>query len=513
MSPYREFRVQTLDRDITDGILLDDEGAAIYETGYGALLLTIIKLNDVATLNRYLATHPAAPGPGETDRFDAFWAAAYHGSTDALRILLEHYAAHSTQIIAPDARGFLLLNVACQFAQVDTARFLLDNHLAAGDIHARDDYGMTALLAAAASFFDLAYEENDKRDLMRDTMACSEELMLLLLDRGASARDAVTRADEKPRDTVLTLAISRASSKLVKRLIDEGADVHTKKMHFLNDGSFGGLDTIWDVTPLHIGSFYSNVEGIQTLLDNRGSGIYIADMVSCCDSFGRHPLHWAAGGPSPLEFALSNATTTIKLLLTSNPDTVNTQDKQGDTALHYAARSHAQRISKNSDTLKFLCENGADASLRDRKGQTPLHCLCFHAPGSEPIDTSLIPLLLAHGSDIGDADADGNTPLHLAVKNLQSVEAVQLLLNQGANVGAKNLIGNTPLHQAAGGHIWIQEGELTHNDRMRAQDEMMRVLQEAEGNLNLMDQENAAGKTPRLIREERRNRWLGKGPR
>jgi len=50
--------------------------------------------------------------------------------------------------------------------------------------------------------------------------------------------------------------------------------------------------------------------------------------------------------------------------------------------------------------------------------------------------------------------------------------------------------------------------KLTADDRIRAHDEMMRVLQDAGGNnVNLMDQPNAAGKTPRQIREEIRNKW------
>ena len=507
-SRYSEFHLKSLDWDLADGILLDEDGAAIYETEYSGLLLSIIRLNDVATLKRYLATHPRALGPGETHSYDPFWAAAYHGSTDALRVLLEHYAAHPNQTEAPNARGYLLLNVACQSAHVGTARFLLDNQLAAAEIHAQEAHGMTALLAAAASFVDSAYAENDRRDSMRDHVARGEELMLLLLDRGACAQDAITQGDKQPRDTVLTLAISQASSKLVKRLIDEGADIYTKKMHFFNDGLFGGSDTIWDVTPLHIGGFYSNVEGIRTLLDNRGSGIHVADIVSCRDSLGRLPLHWAAGGPGPLEDAMSHAAGTMRLLLASNPNTVNAQDKKGETALHYAVKSHARRGSKYSDTVKILCENGADAGLRDRNGQTPLHCLGFHILGYHPIDTGLFALLLAHGADVGDSDADGNTPLHLAARNLQYVEAVRFLLSQGADISVKNLKGNTPLHEAAGGNIWLQEMKLTPDDRMRVQDEMMRLLQDP--GVNLIDQENAAGKTPRVIREERRNTWLGK---
>lgn len=53
-SLYREFHVNTVDWQLANGILLDDDGPAIYETEYSGLLLSIIMLNGVATLNRYL---------------------------------------------------------------------------------------------------------------------------------------------------------------------------------------------------------------------------------------------------------------------------------------------------------------------------------------------------------------------------------------------------------------------------------------------------------------------------
>lgn len=116
-----------------------------------------------------------------------------------------------------------------------------------------------------------------------------------------------------------------------------------------------------------------NAEGIQALLDHRGSGIDIADMVSGRESLGLLPLHWTAGGPGPLEEdymfledgdIVPHAIGTIKLLLAGNLSTINVQDKQSDTALHYAVRSHALCGSKHSEIPKILFENGADAGLR-----------------------------------------------------------------------------------------------------------------------------------------------------
>lgn len=94
---------------------------------------------------------------------------------------------------------------------------------------------MPAVVAAAASFSDSAYAENDGHDSMPDHIARGEELVMLLPDRGACAHDTVTQGNEQPWDMVLTLAISHASSKLVKRLINNGADIYTEKMHLFQN--------------------------------------------------------------------------------------------------------------------------------------------------------------------------------------------------------------------------------------------------------------------------------------
>lgn len=123
---------------------------------------------------------------------------------------------------------------------------------------------------------------------------------------------------------------------------------------------------------------------------------------------------------------MSHAVDTIRLLLTSNPNTVNVQDKKVETATCYAIRNCALHEGKYADTVKILCENGADAGLRDRNEQTPLHCLSLNVRSSQPTDVDLIALLLAHGADVGDTDADGNTPLHHAARDMEYVEATSL---------------------------------------------------------------------------------------
>ena len=515
-SPYRQF--QRRPRQFADGdddrYALDDEnGAKIFETDTGDLLYTIIERNDTATLNRYLEKFPLILTPRLPYDEDAFYIAARDGRTDVLRVLLEYYAAHPTQTEGPNARGYLLLNVACRYAQIGTARFLLDNQPALGEIHARSEGGGTALLMAATS---LACAENDRHDSILEYVARGEQLMQLLLDKGADARDVLPCAWASPKDgqpckTVLGLAICRASPKLVKRLINQGADVHAKQSLSIMHGPLGQLDRVWDVTPLHVSSFYLNTEGIQVLFDHRDNSIDIADMVLCHDTNGRIPLHLAAGSEEhilPQDDIISHAISTTELLLASNPSTVNSQDNQGQTALHCAVSTYTRMRGKYLDVLKILCANGADASLREKNGKTPLHYIGFIVLASKPDSTAVIDLLLAHGTSIDDTDIDGNTPLHLIARNLQGVELARALLRRGASISTQNSKGNTPLHEAADGFIYLTGKILTPEYQISTQNDMIRVLQEVAGNTNLMDQLNIASKTPRQIRDETRNKWL-----
>lgn len=297
--------------------------------------------------------------------------------------------------------------------------------------------------------FDQQDHENETHNWIGDRIARGEKLMHLLLDRGASANDAIIdqRDDNdgqppQPDDNVLALAVSRASYKLMKRLIDGGADIHARKKHFDSDlggASFGRTKTTArDVTALHYGSFFRNSEGIQALLDHRGSDVDIADMVSARDSNGRLPLHWAAAGPGPVDEALLSendivprTVDTFKLLLTRNSNTINVQDNEGRTALHYAVSSRAGCGSRHSDlAIRFLCKYGADAGLQDSTGQTVLPNLSYWSVHGEPINTALIDLL-AHGAIMDHADKDGITALPIMAKVSYCRLSFELLLGLG----------------------------------------------------------------------------------
>ncbi|KAH8696474.1 ankyrin repeat-containing domain protein [Talaromyces proteolyticus] len=486
------------------------------------LLRKIIEVNDVTMLNQYIKSYGRiALDPAELH--DPFWIAAKCGSANALQVLLEYYKADPDQTQALAARGFFLLNTACQYAQLETARFLLDSDPPLGKAYTGDHRGGGALLSAAI------YKDN--RGWFRDRITRSEDLMHMLLDRGASVRDVVQVLRHSDDDntegklqqqqwpllkTVLGQAVSRASYKLLSRLIAEGADVHTRQYGM---GDFSGYGSAQEVTALHIGSSYWNSEGVQALIQHRGREIDVAEMVSVSDSNGCLPLHWAAVGSSDEDLLTEDKITskiisTFKLLIDGNTSTINIQDKMGSTALHYAVESHAACGNRHAYlVIKFLCENGADASLQDYKGQTVLHKLALRSIDGAPIDRALIELLLAHGANLDHIDADGNTALHIMARILRQRQAAQILITLGANFHAKNVKGNISLHEAVVGVLRPRQNlegnqeNVTPNDRIKAQDEIIEALENGAGDKrSLMDQPNAAGLTPRQSLEETRTR-------
>ncbi|KAH6884194.1 ankyrin repeat-containing domain protein [Thelonectria olida] len=457
-SPYRAFREcrsgvnDETPHEIPMTTIVDKDGSILFETEFGALLQTIVRQNDVAALEQYLAKAPLAIGSGEEPPKydDVFSIAAQSGSVDVLRILLERYSVSTTQTTLLQKRGLLLLHVASDCGQPQVVQFLLDNYPAYADIHVRDESGYTAIGSAASldgsGHFDFVWE--------RESPDRSEQVMDLLLDRGASASDVVLRPrswGERPEiicDTVLTLAARWARPQLIQRLIDGGADAQAKTSHADFSWEDNTENDIGDATAVFTSSLFANVDAIKVLLDCRGPGIDISDMVSCRDSQGRLPLHWAARKLIPDEIRRIPASKlrenaqrimgTLELLLEANPSTINIQDNKGNTPLHYAAQHYGQLGKEHNEIFKFLCDRGADASLRNKKRETPLHSLCCRTSGGLPIDVAAITILLEHSAKTTDADRDGNTPLHQMVSTLHNLEAAEFLVSHDADVSAKN---------------------------------------------------------------------------
>ncbi|EYE90852.1 ankyrin [Aspergillus ruber CBS 135680] len=307
-----------------------------------AQIYILLILSDVTTLSQYITKYTqAALAPGKVEYYDPFWVAVAHGSTDALHMLLEQYTANIAQTEPLDKRGFMVLDVAYRYVQLATARFLLDSQPLLGIVDARNRRGEAAILATAASLACLSCESCDY-DYFSERIACGEELMHLLLDRGASARDAIIPrrggGDGQPLHTVLGWAVCRSSYGLVKRLLDEGTDVHRRKQYM------NGY--------------------IQALLDHLDN---IVDRVAR-DSTGRLPPQWVAAGPTLGSVDGESIDTSLLDFLIAQGANTTTTDKDGNTTLHTMPRNLRQ-----VKAAQFLLNGEADISATSCDGNTPIH--------------------------------------------------------------------------------------------------------------------------------------------
>ena len=112
----------------------------------------------------------------------------------------------------------------------------------------------------------------------------------------------------------------------------------------------------------------------------------------------------------------------------------------------------------------------ADVESTDKRGRTALH----YAASEGEIE--IIVLLLEGAADINAADGKGATPLHLAVENL---DATRLLLMNGADVAAKNGEGKTPVDRALAEKMATEDLLVLWSDIKRGRKTANQALQQS----------------------------------
>ena len=228
----------------------------------------------------------------------------------------------------------------------------------------------------------------------------------------------------------------------VKRLIDDGADIHAK--------------TIFGRMPLHYAAQEGQTETALALI-KAGADIHAKTKLS-----GLMPLHVAAQegqtetalalvkagadihakteypGSMALHSAAQEGQTKTALALIKAGAYINAkQDLDGKTPLHVAAG--AGQI----DTALAIVKAGADINAEDKLGWTPLHIAALRGL----TETALA--LIKAGADIHAKDIDGWAPLHSAAEKGKT-ETALALIKAGAYIHATTNFGKTPLHVAAG---------------------------------------------------------------
>ena len=142
----------------------------------------------------------------------------------------------------------------------------------------------------------------------------------------------------------------------------------------------------------------------------------------------------------PVEFnpiihdaAASGNIPSIKYLLQKEKADINEQDKDGDTPLHMAIREN------QLETVKFLCQSGADVEKRNFSEKTPLILATF----KEEYDI-IRELVTNFHANVNAVDQYSLSPLFIAIAG-EHLDIVKFLCENDADVSAYNTIGETPL--------------------------------------------------------------------
>ena len=97
------------------------------------------------------------------------------------------------------------------------------------------------------------------------------------------------------------------------------------------------------------------------------------------------------------------------------------------------------------DAMTFLIKQGANVNLQDKEGETALH---YAVDGSD-VSCEVLSCLIENGANFDAFSNSGCTPLMKAIHN-QLIHVVTYLIEHGANIDLQDKNGNTALHHAVG---------------------------------------------------------------
>lgn len=234
-----------------ENALRDEHGTRLYENDLGDLLFAITRYNDIPRLKQYLSVYSPRLDMERKVFDDPLCVVASQGRTEVLRVLIDYYNTNWKQLPLYQ-RKCSLLTAACGETHIETARLIMNSQPAFNSAHIDQVYRNEALLATARSLGSLPPSDPGIETptgcyrWVSNRATQGEELICLLLDGGASAQATESLEDSsRPMHcfgTVLGRASSRAGPALVKRLIEQGANVHAREEYQLHASS-----RLWDM--------------------------------------------------------------------------------------------------------------------------------------------------------------------------------------------------------------------------------------------------------------------------
>uniref|UniRef100_A0A8D2IPD0 Poly [ADP-ribose] polymerase n=1 Tax=Varanus komodoensis TaxID=61221 RepID=A0A8D2IPD0_VARKO len=232
-----------------------------------------------------------------------------------------------------------------------------------------------------------------------------------------------------PGSTPLHLAAGYNRIKIVRRLLQHGADVHAKDKG--------------DLVPLHNACSYGHYEVTELLVKHGAS-------VNAMDLWQFTPLHEAASknrvevcslllsyGADPTLLNCHNKST-IDLAPTAQLKERLAYEFKGHSLLQAARESDVARVKKHLslEIINFK---------HPQTHETALHCA---AASPYPKRKQVCELLLRKGANVNEKTKDFLTPLHVASEKAHN-DVVEVLMKHEAKVNALDNLGQTSLHRAA----------------------------------------------------------------
>lgn len=374
--------------------------------------------------------------------------AAMSGDTNLVTWLLEFSPDSAKTVDQRDSHHASALLLAARSEHVSVVRQLLE---AGADVSTKDVNSQTPLHEAAANGnsgivtillrygADISSRNSQDKIPLHLALESSHPVVALqLLDSALSLQqsqetnqfncDAIDVNGNSP----MILAIEWEQQAVVRALVDHGADVALV-------GPRGR-------TALHIAArFGQNV--ILGLLANKVPSVDIRD------NLGNTPLHLAArrghvesikellsaganqhilteNGLTPLNEACAwGQTRAAEVLMKSD----QSNEALNTNFLHAA-------VSGSSEIARLLLDEKADKNTQNKEGETALHLAAWNS------DTRLMQLLLSRRADLEICDHLHRTPLFAAVD--KNIACVKMLLDAGANTNVDDDVDETPLYRA-----------------------------------------------------------------
>ena len=342
--------------------------------------------------------------------------AAANGNLDILSYLLEQGAnvnasssANFSWLTRYNLHWYTPLIIALRNGHIDAFTFLIDK---GADVNLQDHQGYTALHHAVETknFYAVTCLVHNGADINLFTSSKHTPLMLACHSRNMETINFLLNkgADVNLQDhrgyTALHHAVESKNFDVVRCLVHNRADVN--------------LFTSYKDTPLMLACKSHNMDTINFLL-NKGADVNLQDQdgytalhhavqrtnfdaVSCLVDNRADVNLFTSSKQTPLMMACQSHDLAIINFLAINKGTdVNLQDRNGQTALHFAS----------SDSCYWLIQNLADVNMCDNHNCTPLML------ASRNTDVKKVAMLIENGAKVDLQDVDGNTALHHAMLN------------------------------------------------------------------------------------------------